>query len=175
MSKRPIRTFKHCMLTVCTFMLLPYASLALDSDKEQGVTWEADGDSSMKIVGDLRILEMSKNVRVTQGTLEILGDEATFEHSVITGELKKVTVRGNPVQYQQQLNDEGGIVVGSSRTLSFFTDEIDGNTILELVGEASIKSPDSTMKCSAITYVVDQDLIREAVGPCAGALSPTAN
>jgi lipopolysaccharide transport protein LptA len=173
MSKPLIRQYQHHLLAV--LILLSHHSLALESDKKEKVQWSADGDSTMRIEGTTRILEMSTNVRVTQGTLEILGDEAIFEYSVVTKELNKVTVHGNPVQYQQQLDEDGNIVNGSSKTLSFYTDQIDGNTVLELVGDASIKSPDSTMNCSAITYIVDQDLIRDAAGPCVGALSSATN
>ena len=55
-----------------------------------------------------------------------------------------------------------------------YSDELD-ETILELVGNANIESPDSTMSCAAIIYIADQDLIREATGPCQGMLSPQSN
>ena len=52
---------------------------ALESDREQQVTWSADGNSSMQIIENRRILEMTTNVIVNQGSLEIRGDQAVFE------------------------------------------------------------------------------------------------
>ena len=61
---------------------------ALESDKDQQVIWSADGNSAMRITEDRRILEMSNNVIVNQGTLEIRGDRAIFEYEASTNELK---------------------------------------------------------------------------------------
>ena len=146
-------------------------SISLESDKDQSVLWRADGDSTMSIEGDTRILAMTENVKVTQGTLEILGDEAVFEYSASTNELTRVTVHGSPVNYQQQLDEDGAIVKGTSDTLLFYTDEIGNETVLELIGNAVIESPDSAMSCASIIYIADRDLIREATGPCEGMLS----
>ncbi|MBM87725.1 MAG: hypothetical protein CMQ41_05050 [Gammaproteobacteria bacterium] len=148
--------------------------IALESDKDQQVLWSSEGDSTMSIIGDSRILKMNEDVTVTQGTLEIYGSEATFEYRVSTNELSKVTVQGNPVRYQQQLDTTGTLVVGTSDTLLFYTDALD-QTILELIGNANLESPDSTMSCSAIIYVSDYDLIREATGPCQGTLNSQPN
>ena len=161
-------------LAVCLGIILQPSVSALESDGDQQVIWSSEGDSTMSIQGNMRILEMSANVRVTQGTLEILGDEAIFEYEANSNELKKVTVSGSPVRYQQQLDEDGALVKGTSDTLIFYTDELD-ETILELLGNANIESPDSTMRCEAIVYISDRDLIREATGPCQGTLSSQPN
>ena len=161
-------------LAVCLGIILQPSISALESDGDQQVIWSSEGDSTMSIQGNIRILEMSANVRVTQGTLEILGDEAIFEYEANSNELKKVTVSGSPVRYQQQLDEDGALVKGTSDMLIFYTDELD-ETILELLGNANIESPDSTMRCEAIVYISDRDLIREATGPCQGTLSSQPN
>lgn len=173
MSKQLIRKCQHQLLAA--LILLPHVSLALESDKLIPWEWFSDGSTKMRIEGDHTIFEMSENVRVTQGTLEILGDQATIEISSSTNEISKVTVHGNPVHYQQQLDEDGGMVIGTSKTLIFYTDEIDGGSILELVDEASIKTPDSTMSCSSIIYAVDEGLIRDAPGPCTGVFGSASN
>ena len=61
-------------LAACLGIILPPSISGLESDKDQQVLWSSDGDSTMTIQGNIRVLEMSANVRVTQGTLEILGD-----------------------------------------------------------------------------------------------------
>ena len=155
-------------------LVFSHSSFTLESDKDQDVIWNAD-DASMSIEGDIRIWKLTNNVKVTQGTLQITGNQAIFEYSVSTSELQKVTVNGDPVHYQQLLGTNEGMVVGTSEILLFYTDALDGETILELIGNANIESPDSTMSCVAITYLADRDLIREATGPCEGVLSTPKN
>ena len=149
------------------------ATSALESDSTSPVDYTHDGNLNMGISGNIRTLEMFDNVRVTQGSMVIQGDEAIFEYRVDTNELIRVTVHGSPAQYEQQINDEGDIVTGNSDTIVLFTDEI-GDTIIELTGNASIESADSTTRCEAITYLSDQNLIRSA-GPCSGTFSQQDN
>ena len=147
---------------------------ALESDKDQQVIWSADGNSAMRITEDRRILEMSNNVIVNQGTLEIRGDRAIFEYEASTNVLKQVQVFGQPVRYQQQLDGDESSVSGVSDSLILSINDFD-ETILELIGNAQIESPSSTIKCNSIIYLVNRDLIREAAGPCEGALGAQQN
>lgn len=176
MNNQP--TSRFAPYTVSFFILLaamvPSFSTALEADKKQELVWSADGSSRMSITGETRFLEMSENVKMTQGTLQISGDEATIEYNISTNEILKVTVIGNPVHYQQQLNSDDGVVTGSSKTISLYTDEDDGSTVVELIGEAIIESPTSNIMCNAIVYIADQDLIREAPGPCTGVFNSSA-
>lgn len=150
------------------FAILTGTVSALETDKDQELLWTADGDSRMSIDNGIRIVEMSDNVRITQGSLEIRGDAAIIEYNISDNEVSKVTVTGSPAYYQQQLDSSDEPVQGSSNSLSFYSDSVDGNTIIELVGEAVIESPTSNLRCSAIVYISEQDLIREAPGPCSG-------
>lgn len=135
------------------------------------VDWNLDGELSVTIVGDRRIVNMADNVRVTQGNLFITGDTAVFEYTIDTEELIRITMHGTPVEYQQQLDNDEGTVIGNSDTLILYSDELSDDSIIEMIGNAFIQSPTSTMKCATITYVTERDLIREAEGPCEGALS----
>ncbi len=137
------------------------------------VDWSADGNSSMRLEGDLRIFSMQDNVRVRQGTLSINGDEAVFEYSASSNELLKVTVVGTPVNYEQQA--ESGTVTGSSETIILYREETTQETVLEFLGDAVVNSADSSMHCQAIIYLADQELIREATGPCQGTLNSSNN
>ena len=169
MHNQPIETSSNLLLIAILFFSV--ASFALESDKEQDVQWNADSAVST-IEGDIRILNLTNNVKVTQGTIEIKGNQAIFEYSVATGELQRVTVHGTPAHYQQQLDAEENMVVGTSETMVFYTDTLDGETVLELIRNANIESPDSTMRCTEITYLADRALIREA-RVCEGVLSTT--
>ena len=146
------------------------SSFSLEADKNQELLFSADGGSHMSIEGDNRLLEMSNNVIITRGTMVIRGDNATIRSIISNGEVSKVTVVGTPVYYEQQLDANDEPVKGSSNSISFYTDD-DGTSVIELIGEAVIKSPTSNFKCSAITYIAEQDLIRDTKGPCSGAFS----
>ena len=165
---------KQVRSAVAALALLPASLLALEADTTERVEWSSDGDSTMRVEGNTRFLEMTENVKVTQGTLEINGSTAIFEYDVETNELRRVTIHGSPVRYQQQLDEEGALVTGSSNTVLLYRDQ-DQESVLEFVGDAQINSPDSSMNCAAIVYLANLDLIREATGPCQGTLSSNGN
>jgi lipopolysaccharide transport protein LptA len=170
MNKRQIRGASPSMLALITTLgcLSITSSFSLEADKNQELLVSADGGSRMSIIGDIRLMEMSDNVIITRGTMEIRGDTATIETIMSSGEVSKVTVVGTPVYYQQQLDSSDEPVKGSSNSITFYSDEDDGATIVELVGEAVIESPSSNFKCSAITYIAELDLMRDSQGPCSG-------
>ena len=170
MNKRQIRGASPSMLALITTLgcLSITSSFSLEADKNQELLVSADGGSRMSIIGDIRLMEMSDNVIITRGTMEIRGDTATIETIMSSGEVSKVTVVGTPVYYQQQLDSSDEPVKGSSNSITFYSDEDNGATIVELVGEAVIESPSSNFKCSAITYIAELDLMRDSQGPCSG-------
>lgn len=144
------------------------SSFTLEADKNQELLFSADGGTRMSIEGGVRFVRMSDNVIITQGTMEIRGDTATIEIIVSSEEVRKITVVGAPVYYRQQLDSSDAPVTGSSNSITFYTDETDEANVVELVGEAVIESPTSNFECNAITYIADQDLIRDTKGPCSG-------
>ena len=158
------------LLALVALLCWAAAAPALENDSEQTIEWSADGSSSMSTLDGVRNLHMTENVTITQGSLEIFGDEALLEYSTETNELNRVTVQGAPARYRQALNEDGGIVSGSGDTILFYADE-DGNTVIELVGNADISSRDMNTSCETIIYVTEQELIR-ASGNCAGAFTP---
>ena len=173
MKKQQTSRIALVVAALTLFAYLPNITQALETDRDQELLWSADGDSRMRIADGIRYVEMSNNVKIVQGSLDIRGDAATIEYNISNNEVSKVTVTGSPVYYQQQLDSSDELVKGSSNSLSFYTDAIDGTTVVELVGEAVIESPTSNLKCSSIIYIADLDLIREAPGPCSGVFNST--
>ncbi len=147
---------------------------ALESDREQPLQFSSLGNVTTSIVNDLRIVEMSDEVQITQGTMEVTGDEAIFEYDASSGELRRITVSGAPVRYSQQLNTAGNQVLGRSDTLLFYTDASSGETIIELVGNAEIQDSEAAWRCESITYIVEQELIPRSTGPCEGLMNGIA-
>lgn len=156
---------------LCLCGLISISAFALESDREQDVTYTADGDLRMMNEDNRRIVTMNDNIKVTQGTLQITGDMATFEYDLTTNALLKVTVNGNPARYQQQLDGSGDLVQGDSDIIYYTTDI---ETIIEFVGDASLQQPGTTTNCVAIRYFADSELF-ETTGPCSGILSSQPN
>ena len=125
----------------------------------------------MSIEDGIRFLNLNDNVKVTQGSLEILGDTAVLEYDEPTRELIKVTVHGTPVRYSQNLDTAGGKVKGDSDSIVMFTQDDTGDTVVELTGNAHIQSPDTTLNCAAIVYLPRLDLIPNTTGPCVGSFN----
>ena len=173
MYKRKIRSSSPMMTAFIITLgcLSTTSSSSLEADKNQELVWSTDGPSHMSNEGGIRLMEMSDNVIITRGSMEIRGDRAIIETIISSGEVSKVTVFGTPVHYQQQLDSSNMPVKGSSNSVSFYTDEDDGSSVVELEGDAVIESPTSNFQCSAITYIAEQDLIRDTVGPCSGAFN----
>ena len=150
-------------------ILLPGILMAAQS--QSPVNWSADGELLVTVENNRRILKMQDNVRISQDGIDIFGNSAIFEYTLDTQELLRVTVLGTPVNYTQASESGAEPVTGNSDTLIFYDDEFTEDTIIEMIGNAFIKSPSSTMNCASIIYVTERDLIREAVGPCQGALT----
>ena len=151
--------------------LISLSAFALESDKDQDVVYTALGDLKMRNEDNRRIVTMNNNVKVTQGSLQITGDTAIFEYDLTSNALLKVTVIGSPARYQQQLDGEGDLVEGDSETIHYSTGS---ETIIEFIGEASLRQPGTITSCVAIKYFADTELF-ETTGPCSGVLSSQSN
>ncbi|MEC7079559.1 MAG: LptA/OstA family protein [Pseudomonadota bacterium] len=141
------------------------------AQSQSPVNWSADGELLVTIENNRRILRMQDNVRISQDSINISGSSAIFEYTLNTQELLRVTVLGTPVIYSQASESSVEPVTGKSDTLILYDDELTEDTIVEMIGNAFIKSPSSTMNCASIIYVTERDLVREALGPCQGALT----
>ena len=149
-------------------------SMAAEQSREP-VDYVAQGGVTMSMEGDIRIVEMAGPVQVTQGSILIEGDHAVFEYMANTGRLIRATVDGSPVNYNQELDNDQGVVTGTSEQLVLFEDEITLETMIEMIGNAIINTPDSNMNCAALLYNSTQNLIPSSTGPCGGSLSNSPN
>ena len=122
------------------------------------------------IENNRRILRMQDNVRISQDSINISGSSAIFEYTLDTRIVASYRTR-HTGQYSQASESSAEPVTGKSDTLILYDDELTEDTIVEMIGNAFIKSPSSTMNCASIIYVTERDLVREAVGPCQGALT----
>ncbi len=160
-----------CLVLVLLSPLTRGAEQSESTLLKENVDWSADGNSTMTIEGSIRRLNLNDNVRVTQGTLVILGDNATLEYDEPTRELIRVTVHGTPVRYSQDLASPGSSVKGNSNTIVLYSQEGSGETVVELTGNAYIESPDTTLSCASIVYLPALDLVPNTTGPCVGSFN----
>ena len=156
-------------LIASALLLLSGTSLAAQT--QSPITWSADGELIVTIEKNRRVLKISDNVKISQDDINISGNSAIFEYTLDTQELLRVTVLGTPARYTQGAENSVETVTGNSDTLILYDDEVTEDTIVEMIDNAFIKSPSATMNCTSIVYITERDLIREAVGPCQGALS----
>ena len=176
-KKLPKIRILRSMLQSCSLpgLLLITATPCAAEDGAIPVEWQAAGEVIMSSEGDLRVIEMSDQVAVTQGSMEIAGDHAVFEYAAENGRLVRATIDGAPVLYRQQLDGDQGAVTGTSSRLILFEDEETGQTMIEMIGDATIDSPDSNLSCASIVYNSTLNLIPSSTGPCGGSLTSPAN
>ncbi len=170
-TQRKCKPYIYILIGMGLAASLSYAAEQNDSP----VDWKAAGEVTMSSDNGIRIIEMSDEVEVTQGSIEVFGDHAVFEYAADTGRLIRATIDGTPVNYHQELENDGGTVTGSSDTLILFEDEITLETMIEMIGNANINTPDSSMNCAAILYNSTQNLIPRSTGPCGGSLISPSN
>jgi lipopolysaccharide transport protein LptA len=176
--KPPTKTLPRCItiFTGLLFFLVSAIAPVLAAENNQSgllsekVDYSADG-IIMSITGSIRYLNLNDNVKVTQGSLVILGDTAVVEIDEPTRELLKVTVHGTPVLYSQDLDTAGTSVSGRSDIIVMFSQQETGESVVELTGNAHIESPDTTLNCAAIVYLPRLDLVPNTTGPCVGSFT----
>lgn len=169
-----VSTFSFGIWVVCLGQLVFAAVESENSAARQNFGYKNDGEMTMTLANNIQTFNLSENVVLTQGTLEIFGDLAILEFDEPTQELIKATIYGTPVRYQQQLNsDAASGISGTSDSIVLINSDSSGETVIELIGNAHIESADSTTDCAAIVYLPNSGLIRKATGPCAGTLSKT--
>lgn len=168
-----LSTFAFTILLASMGQLTYAAAASETASASQDFGWTNDGEMTMTTVNSINTINLSENVVLTQGALEIFGDLAVLEFDEPTQVLIKATIYGTPVNYQQQPDADGVGVRGTSDSIVLINEDSSGETVIELIGNAHIESPDSTTDCAAIVYLPNSELIRKATGPCAGTLSQT--
>ena len=158
-----LRRISHLLLaSLCLFAGMGVFSL--ESDKDQEIVYSALGPGTSRIEGDVRIITLEENVKVTQGTLEISGDNARFESEADTRAIKQITVNGSPALYRQQLDVDGDYIEGESDSIYYY---VEGEPIVEFVGSAILRGSNDILRCAAIKYYTDSRFT-QTTGPCEG-------
>lgn len=138
---------KTLLLLIC--ITLCNNSLSLPHDKEQAIEILADSAERDEKVG---ITVYSGNVDIKQGSLHIIADEVTIktsrQNASKTSELEKLTAKGSPAHFRQQLEAEGDFVEADANTIHYTI----VNRIVQLHEHARLSQGGSIITGNRILY-----------------------
>ncbi|KAF0190685.1 MAG: lipopolysaccharide export system protein LptA [Gammaproteobacteria bacterium] len=146
---RTSQFFSLAALVGC--LLAPAELWALDRDREQPVAIEAD---SLSIDDKQGLSTYRGNVRVTQGSIEIIAETVTV-HSP-GRELKEVIGLGKPASFRQMLEGDDGEVRAAAATIAIYPDD---NRVV-LTGDAHLWRGKNEFSGNRIEYDSAQDIVR---------------
>jgi len=96
--------------------MLAHTALALPEDAEQPIHGSYDNSVLMMDEGKQVFYGTAESpAEITQGSLKITGNEITIER--VEGEIKKLSVSGNPAHYQQQPAIDQAMVTAEGETI----------------------------------------------------------
>jgi lipopolysaccharide export system protein LptA len=117
-------------------------AVALESDRDKPMDVAADRFEGEHNGGVTTLLG---NVRITQGTLQVVSDKAVVHQDA--GEVERARLEGAPATLQQDL-DKGGRVNASARTIDY--DLATGTVVL--TGDVVIVQPQGELRGERVTY-----------------------
>jgi lipopolysaccharide export system protein LptA len=124
-------------------LLLPAPAVeALESDRQQPLDVYADMTDGT--LGDGMAI-LRGNVEINQGTLQVRADVAEVEKA--EGRVRLVTLTGNPVHLQQEI-EEQGLVTAEAQKIVY---EV-GSGIITLTGSADVVHPQYHIKGELLKY-----------------------
>lgn len=142
------------MLLCC--VAAPAGVWALATDQDQPIAIEAD---SLSIDDKQGVSTYRGNVRVTQGSIEVLADTVTVKSP--GRELKEVICVGAPASFRQQLDGEDGEVRAAAQTIVIYPPE----DRVVLTGNAHLWRGKNEFSGNRIEYDSAKDIVRASAAP----------
>jgi lipopolysaccharide export system protein LptA len=145
----------HLKFALCMLTLLPTFSSALESDREQPISIQADA----AIVDETNGSSVYKgNVIITQGTLEVIANEVEIFTSA--GEVIQIiatTDKDSEVlaHYQQQINDAMDMVVADAQKITYLIQE----DKLHLSGDARLQKIQDVFTGQLLSYDLERGIV----------------
>ncbi len=138
---------------LCFLLALAISSgpvLALSSDRNQPMLIEADEAE----IDDARGISIYRgNVKVTQGTLVLTGQEMTIINK--DGDVNKVIMVGTPATYRQRPDNKDKDVFAKSTRMEYY---LDPERVI-LLGQAEVEQAGDTMSSERIEYDIVKDQV----------------
>ena len=129
------------------------AQPAKQQARQQTAPSSADGDGN------------TGNVKLTQGSVNISGDDAAITFNSDSNEAIYVLVNGNPAYFRWSNNLDPSESSGSSSSIEY--DVRESNLIFS--GNVTFSQPGITYECGRLLYNLESDLA-EGTGGCRGAI-----
>jgi len=148
-ARRPVQT--KLTIPVVSFLIvsaLTTTAYALDSDRDQPVTLEADHATYNQQTG---VTVYSGNVIITQGTIRIQAENVVANLDA-NRSIKDVTAIGKPAKFQQKISPDKGIAYGEGDKV--FYDAVLSQ--ITLTGHAKIDQDGSSFNGNTLRYGMKQ-------------------
>lgn len=173
-ARPPGRRFRHVrswlsVLTAAASVLaiLPAGSaLALPEDADAPIHIRGDNAEFDQARG---LLIYTGDVRIDQGTLRVTADRMVVEYR--DDKVVKITAKGAPASYQQQLERGDGLVNADAGTIVYHT----AAERVELIGDAFLTQEGNEFQGSVINYDISRgqvDAESKGDGPVRMILQP---
>lgn len=151
------------------------------NDANEDLRVNADGGGSIETVENIRITTLRNNVRIQQGLVTIYGDTARLEENVVTGELIRVIVEGQPARFVRAAELSAEVINGSSLQIIYYNEPPAAGSattgllsVVEFVGEANFLRGRTALECVEIKHVVETGAT-DSPGPCVGVFAPATS
>jgi len=161
-----------CLVSPAHTQPLSEAQSASDDDV---LTIDADGASSIETSGNTRIATFRDNVHFRQGLIEIIGDTARLEQDIVTGDLIRITVEGDPALFSRDAEVSADVITGHSDAIVYYYQTVNETllSVVEFIGSASFNRGRTAFECTQIKHIIETGAT-DSPGPCSGLLAPTA-
>ena len=145
---------KSLQLLLLLCLLTPAAN-ALESDRDQPVEIESDSAEFDDLAG---LTTYRGNVRLIQGTIELLADEIQLR--TVNDEIVELIASGRPAQYEQLPELQAEKLYAQSNRIRYLLDQ----DLIELSGDASLSQQGTTLSGGTILYDVRQHILKASSG-----------
>ena len=147
------RIFLSPLLLAATAIVASYSSItyALPSDKNETIRGSAD---NLTVDQKNGIATYTGSVTISQGSLKISADSIVI-HTNPDSSVEKMIATGSPARFQQQPEQDQGIVTASAKQITYTPN----NEHLILIEDASVEQNGAVMSGPHIDY----DLVKEVM------------
>ena len=147
------RIFLSPLLLAATAIAASYSSItyALPSDKNETIRGSAD---NLTVDQKNGIATYTGSVTISQGSLKISADSIVI-HTNPDSSVEKMIATGSPARFQQQPEQDQGIVTASAKQITYTPN----NEHLILIEDASVEQNGAVMSGPHIDY----DLVKEVM------------
>ena len=138
------------------------SALALQSDAEQPIHIEGD---DAQIDQNNETIVYTGSVQIVQGTLRVNGDKMVVK--IKGDQVERITTIGSPARYQQQLENDEGVVAAHADSIIYHT----AAERIYLNGKATLAQKGNELQGESIRYDIVNGKVDASAGKTKGRVS----